>query len=248
MNSILADLAETMQKQAGTYIPQAYALGKAKGQSKYGTSVPWSDMDNVNVELLLNRHAEELQQAFVGIEQRINEGHSLKDELTKLVKRAASWAWVLSPALAMGLAAYVNTNRQLIAESISTEERQTTEPPVWNKPKQTVEMIEPNDIGVIWLNARDQRVCKRCLYLSGRWFPAKQAYEIAATIHPGCRCPSSFDIGTPDEATVGPIPGYKPGTAQDIYRDLNIDGSIRDSMRRARNASTPRGQVTPPNI
>jgi hypothetical protein len=90
------------------------------------------------------------------------------------------------------------------------------------------------DIGIIWYTAEDSKVCPRCQYLAGRWFDAKEAYDIASKFHPHCRCPAHFDVGTPDEALVGPIPDYKPGTAQDVYRDLGIEGLISKRISRAR--------------
>jgi len=83
-----------------------------------------------------------------------------------------------------------------------------------------------NDIGIIWYNFEDEKVCEKCQYLAGRWFAAKDAYLIASQIHEGCRCKDCFDVGIPSEALVGPIPGYRPGANQDIFKDLKIDDLI----------------------
>jgi hypothetical protein len=203
MEPVLMELAAEMQKAANSYIPKAYEIGRAKAQAKYGVVKPWGESDNVNVELLLTRHAAELSTSMARVEQAANAGKPLAGLIDGLLKRASAWSWTLFPAMAMGLAAYVEQNRTEIA---------------------VVEKIPASDIGIIWLTAEDERVCKKCLYLAGRWFPAKQAYEIATTIHPGCRCSRFFDVGTPDEAMVGPIPGYRAGTADDVYRDLNVEG------------------------
>jgi hypothetical protein len=85
------------------------------------------------------------------------------------------------------------------------------------------ENIPASDIGIIWLNSEDERVCKVCLYLAGRWFDAHEAYDIASKVHGGsntCRCPPHFDVGVPREALVGPIPDYKPGTSADVLSGL----------------------------
>lgn len=225
MNARLSAIAAGMQTAAQSYIPKAYQLGREKAQSKYGTVVPWSDADNVNVELLLNRHAQELEASMVTLELQAAEGKPVQDLIKRLINRAASWAWVLSPALAMGLAAYINAARNEIGRA---------------------EGLEPNDIGIIWLTAEDEKVCKKCLYLAGRWFPAKQAYEIASTIHIGCRCSRFFDVGIPSEAMVGPIPGYKPGTADDVYRNLGADtisGLAQERINRARRLNIRRGKL-----
>ncbi|WP_303677625.1 hypothetical protein [Dehalococcoides mccartyi] len=195
-----------MQTLATRYIPQAYQLGKIKVQQKYGVVVPWGDKDNVNIELLLTRHAEELSRTMANMEQLAAEGRPLSELIDNLIKRASSWSWVLSPALSMGTAAYIDSARSEISE---------------------IDDVEPNDIGIIWLTAEDSRVCPKCLLLAGRWFDAREAYHIAATIHPGCRCSAHFDVGTPDTAMVGPLEGYRPGMAQDVYRDLNIAGQAQ---------------------
>ena len=117
------------------------------------------------------------------------------------------------PAMAMGMAAGVDDSRTEIAKA---------------------ESIPASDIGIIWSTRDDDKVCSKCQFLNGRWFDAKEAYALVATVHPGCRCPPTWDVGTPDEAIVGPIEGYKPGTAQDIYRDLNIEGVTKGRVAKAR--------------
>lgn len=212
MNPVLSELAKQIQLAAARFIPLAYALGRKKAAKKYGVK-PWGEKDNVNVTMLLNRHAEELAQSMARIEESASQGESLSALIGGLINRAGSWSWALSPAVAMGLASYVDDARQDIAE---------------------VEGLPAANIGIIWYTAEDARVCKRCLYLSGRWFDAKEAYALASTIHRNCRCSAHFDVGTPDEALVGPIPGYKPGTAQDVYRDLHVDGLVSARDKRAR--------------
>ena len=212
MNPVLSDLAKKLQLAAAAFIPLAYTLGRKKAEKKYGAR-PWGEKDNVNVATLLNRNAEELSKSMAAIELKVSEGAVIGGLIDNLLGRVGSWSWVLSPALAMGLASYVDDARQDIAR---------------------VEALPASDIGIIWYNAEDAKVCQRCLYLSGRWFDAKEAYALASTIHPNCRCSAYFDVGTPDEALVGPIPGYKPGTAQDVYSDLHVDGLVAARNRRAR--------------
>jgi hypothetical protein len=227
VNELLIELAKSIQVLALNYIPKAYLLGKAKAAKKYGTKPIWTDKDKVNVELLLGRHAEELSTSMAALENKVVQGTSIDDAITMFRNRLSSWSWVLSPAVADGLSAYVDENRNEIARQ---------------------EQIPSGDIGVIWYNARDAKVCPKCLYLSGRWFDAKQAYEIAATIHPNCRCPAHFDVGTPDEALVGPLPDYKPGAISDVYRDLNINGLTKERVARARRLNergNPRAVITP---
>jgi hypothetical protein len=220
LNDTLSELSKKMQLAAASFIPLAYTMGRNKAAKKYGLHA-WGEIDNVNIITLLNRHAEELSKSMSAIELRASQGEPLSDLLDGLISRIGSWAWVLSPALALGMASYVDTNRHQIADQIQVEIGNT----------------DPDDIGIIWYTAEDRRVCSKCLYLAGRWFDAKQAYALAASVHGGtgtCRCPAHFDIGTPNEALVGPIPGYQPGTAQDVYRDLNIEGLSSTRIRRAR--------------
>lgn len=170
MNPILSEMAKRIQEKANTYIPQAYGMGRAKVQEKYGAVKPWGLQDTVNVELLLNRHAEELSRSMVKIEQAVAEGVGIDILLDQFLNRVGAWAWVLSPALASGMAAGIDSGRTEIGQE---------------------EGLESNDIGIIWLTAEDARVCDKCLYMAGRWFEAKNAYEIAASIHPGCLLPEN---------------------------------------------------------
>ncbi len=225
MNPSLSKLAELIQKEATSYIPRAYGIGRKKASDKYNVIRAWGDSDNVNVQLLLSRHAQELAKSMAKAEVALTKGFSLTDIIKNFISRASAWSWVLSPAMAMGLAAGIEQNRTEIGRA---------------------ENLEPSDIGIIWYNAEDERVCDKCLYLTGRWFNAKDAYEIAATIHPNCRCAHHFDVGTPDEAIVGPMAGYRAGTAQDIYRDLSIEGTISKRFRRARQAATPTSKPAQP--
>ena len=55
-----------------------------------------------------------------------------------------------------------------------------------------------------------------------------------------------FDVGIPSEAMVGPIPGYKPGTADDVYRNLGADtisGLAQERINRARRLNIRRGKL-----
>ena len=216
MNPILEILATQIQSLATTYIPIAYAMGKKKA-ARRGKLKPWSDKDSANVEMLLIRHAQELQGTMVSLEQGVNEGMTLEEAVNNLLSRVSSWAWVLSPTLAAGLSAGVDENRIEFAED---------------------ENIPAQDVGVLWYTAEDGKVCKRCDYLAGRWFPAKQAYELAATVHPNCRCPAHFDVGIPSEALVGPIPGYQAGTIDSVFHNLGqIDSRIAKRARLSRAAA-----------
>lgn len=224
MNQTLSELAQQIQKRAGIYIPLAYTLGRQKVLKRYNVNRPWGTIDQVEVELLLHRHSEELAKSFAKIEERVSQGEDLADLLNGLTKRLPTWSWVLYPALAAGMAAGVNETRR----EISHEEN-----------------IPADDIGIIWYNAKDNRVCDTCLYLTGRWFDAREAYDLASKTHQNCRCPTFFDIGTPDEAIVAPIAGYRPGTAQDVYRDLNVAGLAQARISRARQIISRGGSTLP---
>ena len=169
MNPALVSLAAQIQANFAKYAPKAYQLGKAKAQRKYGIIQPWGERDTVNVELLLIQHAAALSRSMALIESKASQGVPVASLIEGLISRASSWSWALAPALSMGLAAYVDQTRTAIAEQEST-------------PKQ---IMEPNDIGIIWWTAEDVKVCEKCNYLSGRWFDAHHAYEIANTVHPG---------------------------------------------------------------
>ncbi len=192
----MVSLAGDMQALAGRYIPQSYQLGKQKAEARYGWPSAWTDQDQANVTLLLESNATALQVSFMDAEQDIATGTPRESILKRLLGRLSAWAWVLSPALAFGTAAYVHDKRNEIA----IEEKTT-----------------PDKIGIIWYSARDARVCPKCIELSGRWFPAQEGYRLAASVHPGCRCSAYFDVGTPDEAVQGP---YVPERVQALFQDL----------------------------
>lgn len=235
MDPILAQLAAEIQKQAAVFLPKAYQTGKLKGVKKYGIVTAgniWNAADNANVALLLNRHADELKKAMVRAELQINAGVPVEDVIFALMSRLKTWSWVVYPAMALGMVSYVDQNRTEIHRQENVQ-RQLANRPLIDR---------PNDIGIIW-EVVDAHACKVCLYLAGRWFDAKQAYDLAAKVHPNCRCPQAFRIGTPDEALVGPVPGYRPGTSQDIYNDLNVHGLTQSRINKARAMSTPRGEV-----
>ena len=237
MNETLSTLAEQMQKQAIQFLPKAYLAGKLKAQRRFGILSKWSDRDRANIILLLNRHAEELSKAMVTAETRIAAGETLASIIETFAGRVGAWSWALYPAMSLGMTSYVDDNRTEIAEML---------PPPPAEQGQVARVPE-NDIGIIW-HIVDETACKICHYLNGRWFDAHEAYSLAASTHPNCRCVRAFDVGTPDEALVGPIPDYKPGTAQDIYANLNIAGLAqaraqtgRQEMNRVRRQNTPRG-------
>lgn len=169
MNPALVSLAAQIQTAAAQYIPKAYALGKLKAQKKYKLVQPWGERDAVNVELLLIQHAAAVSRSMAAIELQASQGKPIVDLLQGLINRASSWSWALAPALSMGLATYVDQNRNEISREESTEA----------KP------LDANDIGIIWWTAEDVKVCEKCNYLSGRWFDAHHAYEVANTVHPG---------------------------------------------------------------
>ena len=241
MNEILSDMASDIQTQFAAYLPKAYQTGRIKAERKYGVisgGMAWDDRDNANIALLLNRHAEELSKSMANAEQQVNDGKPINEVIQNFIGRVSSWSWALFPAMALGMAAFVDDNRQAITETIRERQPDLLEP------------IHPSDIGIIWHTAGDGRVCKICDFLNGRWFDAKEAYDIAAKTHPGCRCGHYFDVGTPDEALVGPIDNYHPGSSQDIYRDLHVHGlaqarnqTARRETNRVRRQNTPRAQV-----
>ena len=240
MNPVLANLSEEMQRQATQFLPQAYLRGKLKAQRKFGILSSWGDKDKANVILLLNRHAEELSKAMVTAEGRMAEGAALDSIIQTFIGRAGSWSWALFPAMALGMTAYVDENRDDIADKL---------PPPPNQQPGQIAPVAPGDIGIIW-HIVDENACKVCHFLNGRWFDGKEAYDLASKVHPHCRCPRAFDVGLPSDAFVGPIPDYKPGTAADIYSNLNIAGLAqarheenRQELNRIRRQNTPRARV-----
>ena len=88
-------------------------------------------------------------------------------------------------------------------------------------------------VGVIWFTAEDDRVCRKCDFLNGRWFPAEQAYQLASSIHPHCRCPQHFRVGVPSDALVGPIGDYNANsTADDILSHIGEQAQSRYNQGR----------------
>jgi hypothetical protein len=240
MNPVLTNLSEEIQRQATAFLPKAYLTGKLKAQRKFGILSRWDDRDKSNIILLLNRHAEELSKAMVTAEGRMAEGATLDSIIQAFIGRAGAWSWALFPAMALGMTSYVDENRDEIADKLPP-------PP---KDQGQLARVPANDIGIIWHTSGRPNVCKVCDYLNGRWFDAHEAYALSAKVHPGCLCPPHFDVGVPSDALVGPIPDYKPGTAQDIYSNLNIAGlaqarheANREELNRIRRQNTPRGRV-----
>ena len=230
-----------MQKQFAMYAPRAYQAGKLKVQRKYNLVKPWGERDNANIAVLLSRHAEEVSMSMAKAEQLIATGVSVQDVIAGYIARAGAWSWALFPAMAMGMTASVDDNRQEISAQL---------PPPPGQLSGQVALVPANDIGIIWHTAGDGRVCKVCDFLNGRWFDGKEAVDLASKVHVHCRCNQYWDVGTPDEALVGPIPDYKPGTAQDIYSNLNIAGlaqarheANRQELNRVRRQNTPRAGV-----
>lgn len=219
MNPRLVEVGKIIQMLASRYIPRAYALGRGKVSSKYRLFKPWDASDNANIEVLLNRHGIELAKSLANMETALAEGETLETLIEGLLDRTGLWAWVLSPAMAAGMAAGVDDSRREIARQ---------------------EGLPVDEIGIIWLTAEDEKVCKKCLYMAGRWFDAHHAYDIASTIHPHCRCPAHFDVGTPSEAMVGPLPGYRPDRLGLVYGDLGLDDE-RARRRQARYGKPPVG-------
>ena len=180
MNPVLADLSEQMQKQATSYLPKAYLVGKLKAQRRVGILSKWSDRDRANIILLLNRHAEELSKAMVTAETRIAAGETLASILETFAGRVGAWSWALYPAMSLGMTSYVDDNRTEIAEML---------PPPPAEQGQVARVPE-NDIGIIW-HIVDETACKICHYLNGRWFDAHEAYDLAAAVHPNCLLPDN---------------------------------------------------------
>ena len=231
MNNTLMALAEMMQAAFAAHAPKAYQAGRLKIRQKYGVIKPWGQKDNVNISVLLNRHAEELAKAMAKAEARLVKGESIEEVVAGFLSRVDSWSWALFPAMTLGMTTSLESNRQEIAAKL----------PPGKKPN-LLGMSSPDSIGIIW-HIVDQDACRVCQYLNGRWFDAREAYDLASRVHPNCRCPKEFDVGTPDEATVGPIEDYKPGTISDVYRNLNVSGLAQARMSRVRRANTARGKI-----
>lgn len=206
MNPALEDLGKRLLALAGRFIPLGYTLGRQKAQRRYGVDLPWTDADNVAVNTLMEQNADALAEWLARQDAALTAGADLGDVLEGMAAHAGSWAWVLSPALAMGLSRYVEEARPEIA-------RQETEGGL---------AVSADEIGVIWWNSRDDRVCPICRDLTGRWFAAKEAYELASSLHFGCRCSAHFDVGTPDEAVVGPRAPFRTGTVAQWMRQYGV--------------------------
>ncbi len=92
MNVTLAELAQQIQKQAGIFIPLAYTLGRQKVLKHYGINRTWGAIDQVNIEILLHRHSEELAKSFSKIEERVSQGEQLADLIQGLINRLSQIA------------------------------------------------------------------------------------------------------------------------------------------------------------
>ena len=233
MNRTLQRMAGEMQNQFASYLPKAYQAGRLKVYRKYGVLKPWSVRDNTNISLLLNRHAEELAKSMAKAEIQLLDGYSLDHVITNFIGRVSSWSWALYPAMTLGMNSAIDSSRHEIVAQL---------PPGKIPHTNLLAPYSANQIGIIW-HIVDLEACRVCQYLNGRWFDAREAYNLAAHVHPGCRCPKEFDVGTPDEATVGPIPGYHPGSARDIYSNLNISGLAQARVSRVRRTNTARGKI-----
>ena len=171
-----------MQKQFAMYAPRAYQAGKLKVQRKYNLVKPWGERDNANIAVLLSRHAEEVSMSMAKAEQLIATGVSVQDVIAGYIARAGAWSWALFPAMAMGMTASVDDNRQEISAQL---------PPPPGQPSGQIALVPANDIGIIWHTAGDGRVCKVCDFLNGRWFDGKEAVDLASKVHPHCLLPEN---------------------------------------------------------
>ena len=247
-------LSDRLTNLAGKQLAIAYYIGLQQAMKQTGIEHKWDETDQANVQLLTDQFKKQLEAKMNEI-RRLADKDEIEKALSKLIAQSHTWAWTASPALAMGktriaqlleaqkeertnilplvagaLLFYDNNDTQETNDSLSTiitdsfdKEDEFTNSAVSNN--------EP--VGIIWYTAEDDRVCYQCDYLNGRWFPSEQAYQIASSIHPNCRCPAHFIIGTPSDASVGPIGDYNANsTADDIFSHIGEEARNRYNRER----------------
>lgn len=239
-------LSDRLTNLAGKQLAIAYYIGLQQAMKQTGIEHKWDETDQANVQLLTDQFKKQLEAKMNEI-RRLADKDEIEKALSKLIAQSHTWAWTASPALAMGktrIAQLLEATRQATIGMIAEEtvEFQTETQNI------IAEMTQGNDeigvvagsgvyngepVGIIWYTAEDDRVCYQCDYLNGRWFPSEQAYQIASSIHPNCRCPAHFDIGTPSDASVGSIGDYNANsTADDIFSHIGEEARNRYNRER----------------
>lgn len=243
----LTELSARLTELAGRQLSIAYYIGIQQGLKQTGGRIvhKWDATDQANVQLLTDQFRKQIEARINGIRQ-LSEPEKIESALQQLARQATTWAWTASPALAMGkmrVAQLIEAARQARAamtagESVEfvsevndiIEELSDGGDVI---PQEGSGVFNGEPVGVIWFTAEDMRVCHKCDYLNGRWFPAQQAYQLASSIHPHCRCPQHFRVGVPSDALVGPIGDYNANsTADDILSHIGEEANERRSRER----------------
>lgn len=242
----LNELSSRLTELAGRQLSIAYYIGLQRGLKQVGiTDHKWDDTDQANVQLLVDQFQKQLDIKINEIRQ-LSDPEQIEQALQDLSRRASTWAWTASPALALGMnrvAQLVESARQARLAMVAEESVEFTNEV--NRiidelsdggrviPQEGSGVYNGEPVGVIWFTAEDDRVCRKCDFLNGRWFPAEQAYQLASSIHPHCRCPQHFRVGVPSDALVGPIGDYNANsTADDILSHIGEQAQSRYNQGR----------------
>lgn len=231
----LTELSSRLTDLASRQLAIAYYIGIQQALKQTGGRIQhkWDATDQANVQLLVDQFRKQMDARMNEIRQ-LSDPQEIETALQKLARQASTWAWTASPALALGkmrVAQLLEAARQAQAAMAAEETVEFTNEV--NRiidelsdggqviPEEGSGVYNGEPVGVIWFTAEDDRVCNKCDYLNGRWFPAQQAYQLASSIHPHCRCPQHFRVGVPSDALVGPIGDYNANsTADDIFSDI----------------------------
>jgi len=251
----LTELSDRLTDIASKQLAIAYYIGiqQALKQTNGRIAHKWDETDQANVQLLVDQFRKQIEAKMNDIRQ-LSDPEEIETALQKLARQASTWAWTASPALALGkmrVAQLIEAARQardtmLASESVefmSEVDRIIDELSDGGlvPPEEGSGVYAGEPVGVIWFTAEDDRVCTKCDYLNGRWFSAQQAYQLASSIHPHCRCPQHFRVGIPSDALVGPIGDYNANsTADDILSHIGEEAQSRYNRERRQNRRKPK--------
>ena len=240
-------LSNRLTDLAGKQLSIAYYIGMKQAMKQTGIEHKWDETDQANVQLLQDQFRKQLEEKMNSI-RRLADKDEIENALSKLISQAHTWAWTASPALAMGktrIAQLLQATRQATLGMVAEESVEFRENAMQILRDMTQEdsqeigvvagsgVYNGEPVGIIWYTAEDDRVCYQCNYLNGRWFPSEQAYQLASSIHPNCRCPAHFDIGVPSDALVGSIGDYNANsTADDIFSHIGEEARNRYNRER----------------
>lgn len=242
----LNELSSRLTDLASRQLAIAYDIGLQRGLKQVGiTDHKWDDIDQANVQLLVDQFRKQMDARMNEIRQ-LSDPQEIETALQKLARQASTWAWTASPALALGMnrvAQLVESARRACLAMVANESVEFMQEVdnIINElsdggrviPQEGSGVYNGEPVGVIWFTAEDDRVCRKCDFLNGRWFPAEQAYQLASSIHPHCRCPQHFRVGVPSDALVGTIGDYNANsTADDILSHIGEEAQARYNQGR----------------